>query len=174
MCVILLVNVKGYYFVIIFDSELIKYKTVLTQLEINTNYSSYSKPFIVMKKLTYTIGFLASVTLATGILFKLMMWPGASMFMFIGGILLFLVFIPYLAYERIKSGMVSKGVDKTRVIIGLISSVLVGLSFIFKFLHLMGGNIIFVLGMALFTLCFLPLFFIKLYRNKSPFAQKAE
>ena len=47
-------------------------------------------------------GLLASVSLATGILFKLMMWPGATMLLLIGVVLLFLVFIPYMAYEGIE------------------------------------------------------------------------
>ncbi len=146
----------------------------LKHLEIHTNYASYSKPFIAMKKFTYTIGLLASVTLATGILFKLMMWPGASMFLLVGVILLFLVFIPYMAYESIKSGVVQKGMDKTRVIIGVVSSLVIGISVIFKFMHLMGANIVFVLGMALFILGFLPLLFIKLYKNNSASTQKAD
>ena len=146
----------------------------LKQLEVHTNYASYSKPFIAMKKLTYTTGLLASVSLATGILFKLMMWPGATMLLLIGVILLFLVFIPYMAYEGMKSGVVAKGIDKTRVLIGVISSVIVGLSVVSKSLHLTGANVAFVLGMALFILAFLPLYFIKLYKNNAPSTQKVD
>ena len=66
-------------------------------------------------------GLLASVSLATGISFKLMMWPGATMLLLIGVVLLFLVFIPYMAYEGIKSGVITKGMEKTRVLIGVFS-----------------------------------------------------
>jgi hypothetical protein len=146
----------------------------LKQLEVHTNYASYSKPFIGMKKLTYTTGLLASVSLATGILFKLMMWPGATMLLLIGVVLLFLVFIPYMAYEGVKSGVITKGMEKTRVLIGVFSSVLIGLSVIFKFLHFRGASIVLVLGMALFIVGFLPLFFIKLYKNNTPSTQKVD
>ena len=140
----------------------------LKQLEVHPHYVSFLKPFIAMKKLTYTTGLLASVSLATGILFKLMMWPGATM------LLLFLVFIPYMAYEGVKSGVITKGMEKTRVLIGVFSSALIGLSVIFKLLHFRGASIVLVLGMALFIVGFLPLFFIKLYKNNTPSTQKVD
>ncbi|MEJ6796109.1 MAG: hypothetical protein QNK63_05315 [Flavobacteriales bacterium] len=94
----------------------------IKQLEVHPHYASFLKPFIAMKTLTYTAGLLASVSLATGILFKLMMWPGATMLLLIGVVLLFfLVFIPYMAYEGMKSGVITKGMEKTRVLIGVFS-----------------------------------------------------
>ena len=146
----------------------------LKQLEVHPHYVSFLKPFIAMKKLTYTTGLLASVSLATGILFKLMMWPGATMLLLIGVVLLFLVFIPYMAYEGMKSGVITKGMEKTRVLIGVFSSALIGLSVIFKLLHFRGASIVLVLGMALFIVGFLPLFFIKLYKNNTPSTQKVD
>ena len=120
-------------------------------------------------------GLLASVSLATGILFKLMMWPGATMLLLIGVVLFFfLVFIPYMAYEGMKSGVITKKKKKTRVLIGVFFSVLIGLSVIFKFLHFSGASIVLVLGMALFIVGFLPLFFIKLYKNNTPSTQKVD
>ena len=122
----------------------------------------------IMKKITYLIGFLAAGTLATGVLFKLMHWPGANVLLLAGMISLFMFFMPFVAYKMLTSGQVKNRITKSKLKLGMMASVLVAISVMFKQFHLMGANIIFVFGMVIFILGFLPLQFIELYKKSTP------
>jgi hypothetical protein len=56
-----------------------------------------------MKRAIYLIGFLATFTLSTGFIFKLMHWPGASVMMLTGFILLDIGFLPMYFYDKYKA-----------------------------------------------------------------------
>lgn len=59
-----------------------------------------------MKRAVYLIGFLASFLLSTGFMFKIMHWPGASIMMVLGFILLNIGFLPMYFYDKYKSAKV--------------------------------------------------------------------
>jgi len=136
-------------------------------LEINYHLSSHKKHYIIMKQIMYTIGLLSSISLATGILFKLMQWPGANVLLLVGIVLLFMVFIPYSAYRTFKSIPNSDKMNKARIILGMLTSVLVAISVIFKTYHLTGANILFVVGMGIGILGYLPLQFVQFYKKSN-------
>jgi len=139
----------------------------LKLLELQTNFASNSKSYIIMKKFIYVFGLLSSILLAVGVLFKLMSWPRANMALFIGVLALFLVFVPYITISRLGSKKLKSSLDKWRTILGLCSSVLIATSVIFKALHLMGANVIFIVGMAVFIIGFIPVQFIMLYKQNT-------
>jgi hypothetical protein len=56
-----------------------------------------------MKRAVYLIGFLASFTLSTGFIFKIMHWPGASILMLTGFLMLNIGFLPLYFYDKYKS-----------------------------------------------------------------------
>jgi hypothetical protein len=55
-----------------------------------------------MKRAVYLIGFIASFTLSTGLIFKMMHWPGANIITILG-FLLNLGFLPLYFYDKYKS-----------------------------------------------------------------------
>ncbi len=59
-----------------------------------------------MKRAVYLIGFLASFTLSTGFIFKIMHWPGASILMLTGFLMLNIGFLPLYFYDKYKSAKV--------------------------------------------------------------------
>ena len=61
---------------------------------------------------------------------------------------------------------VSKGLSvKFRFIAGMTAAVLVGLSVVFKLFHLMGANILLILGVFTFAFGYLPFLFFSLYKK---------
>ncbi len=56
-----------------------------------------------MKRTVYLLGFIACFTLSTGILFKMMHWPVASILMVIGIILLNFGYLPIYFYQKYKA-----------------------------------------------------------------------
>ena len=118
-----------------------------------------------MKKLMYSAGFFGALLISLGSLFKIMHWPNANWMVFVGMIAFLLVFVPLFALDRYKL-QASKAVSvKFRFYAGVISAFLVGLSVIFKMLHLMGANILLVLGVGVFSFGYLPFLFFSLYKK---------
>ena len=61
------------------------------------------KKLISMKKTMYVLGFIAAFLSTTGLLFKLMHWPGASIMLILGVALLNVGFFPLYFYDRYKT-----------------------------------------------------------------------
>jgi hypothetical protein len=139
----------------------------LQDLEAQTRYLLNSKRIIIMKKLMYAIGFIGAASLSFGSLFKLMHWPGANIMLLSGIILFLLVFVPLWAIDRYKVEISKALSTRLKFIGGVTSAVLVGLSVIFKTLHLQGANVLLVLGVLTFVFAFLPFLFFSLYKKSA-------
>ena len=55
--------------------------------------------------------------------------------------------------------------EKIRIMLGAASGFIVGLSLVFKVLHLQGADIVLIVGMLMFTFGFLPIFFFNMYKS---------
>ncbi|WP_162845293.1 hypothetical protein [Flavobacterium arcticum] len=55
-----------------------------------------------MKRTVYLLGFITFFTLSTGIMFKIMHWPMASLLMVIGFMLLNFGYLPIYFYQKYK------------------------------------------------------------------------
>ncbi len=118
-----------------------------------------------MKKVLYATGFVGSVTLTIGVTLKLLNMPGGNEFFMIGFLILLLGFIPILAFDRYK--VVTSGVlsERLKIILGGLASIVVGLSGLFKVLHLQGASWLLLLGAFVFAAGFLPVFFFTMYKK---------
>jgi len=137
----------------------------LRDLEIQTRYLLNSKHTITMKKLMYLMGFLGAATLSVGTLFKIMHWPGADMASLIGVIILLLIFMPLWALDRYKYEVSKALSNKLKFFAGILSAVLIGLSVVFKVLHLQGASVLLVIGAFIFVFGYLPFLFFSLYKK---------
>jgi len=137
----------------------------LIELEIQTRYLLNSKRIIIMKKLMYSAGFIGAVLISLGSLFKIMHWPSANILVISGMIAFLLFFVPLFALDRYKVEASRAMSAKIKIIVGSISAFLIGLSVVFKMMHLMGASIMLVLGVGLFTFGFLPFLFFSLYKK---------
>jgi hypothetical protein len=137
----------------------------LGEIENETFYLLNLKRMITMKRFMFGLGLLSAMALSTGVGFKLFEWPGANVLMGAGSLALLLVFLPLWAFDKNKYKMNKKPLERWRLILGISSSVLVGLSILFKIFHLMGAEQLFFLGALFFVVGFLPLFFFNSYKK---------
>ena len=118
-----------------------------------------------MKKLTYLIGFMGTVALTGGVIFRFLLMPGGNQLFITGYLTLFLVFVPLLAIDRFKVAIVKKLSERLKIIFGVISSVTLGMAGLFKIMHLQGAVMLLILGSLIFVFGFLPFFFFTLYKK---------
>jgi hypothetical protein len=137
----------------------------LIDIEIQTRYLLNSNRIINMKKLMYLMGFLGAATLSVGTLFKIMYWPGADMASLIGVIILLLIFMPLWALDRYKYEVSKALSNKLKFFAGILSALIIGLSVVFKVLHLQGASVLLVVGAFIFVFGYLPFLFFSLYKK---------
>lgn len=137
----------------------------LTALQHQTLYLLNSKRLIIMKKLMYSFGLFGAIALSAGTVFKILHWSGANILFISGMVVLLLIFVPLLTFDLYKTAIAKAWSERAKLIFGVIASVLVGLSAIFKILHLQGANIMLLLGALIFIAGFLPFLFFTLYKK---------
>lgn len=118
-----------------------------------------------MKKIMYTIGLLASISVSIGWFMLLLHMPGGRELFNYGFLALVLIFVPMLAFDRYKVSVSQVLSERLKIILGFASAFLAGIGVVFKLLHLMGANVIFGLGVLLFAFGFLPFLFFRMYKR---------
>jgi hypothetical protein len=119
-----------------------------------------------MKKFFYISGFLAAVVLIVSTCMSILSISYNIQFFSISYLWLSFVFIPYYAYDRIKSLAKTEMMEKYQFTALIASSYLVALSGLFKLLHLSGTYYLLIAGVCIFCIGFLPLYFMKLYTQQ--------
>ena len=137
----------------------------LNTIEQKTLFLLTSKRIVMMKKITYTIGFISSATLTAGVTFKLLHLPGGNELFISGFLAIFLVFVPLLAIDRYKVAISKAISDKLKFILGAVAAIITGLSGLFKLMHLQGADVLLMLGAFIFAVGFLPFLFFTMYRK---------
>jgi hypothetical protein len=111
---------------------------------------------IPMRKFMYSIGLIASMSMTMGLLFKTLGWLGADHLFVYGFIIFGLIFLPMVAYTKIKSKAYKDIGEKLRLLFGGLSAIATGLALIFKVLHLPGADQLLIAGAGIFCILFLP------------------
>jgi len=126
----------------------------------------HSPRILLMKKVVYSIGLLSACAISIGWMFSLLHWPGAYELFNYGSLVFLLAFVPLLTLSRVRKKTQSAWWERLCTIVGVISSLSVGMSIVFKFGHLQGADILLLMGVLLFAGCFLPLLFYSLYNKE--------
>ena len=114
-----------------------------------------------MKELKYIIAFVSAACLVLGQAFVwLKISVGWDVFN-VGYLGSFLVALPLYGYSKLRSD----GVVKWSGILAIVSSLIIGMSGLFKLLHLPGASKMLLVGAVLFAIGFLPLYFLGKYRG---------
>lgn len=137
----------------------------LDEIQRKTFYLLNSPKIIFMKKVMYSIGLISATAISLGWLFITLRWPGGRELFNYGFLAFLLIFIPLLAVSRYKVTLRKALSEKLRIIVGSLSGFIVGLSMVFKILHLQGADILLVVGALLFTFGFLPFLFFGMYKK---------
>lgn len=74
----------------------------LKEIQIETIQLLIIKKETIMKRTMYILGFIAAFLTTTGILFKIMHWPGAHVLLVVGISILNFGFLPMYFYDRFK------------------------------------------------------------------------
>lgn len=137
----------------------------LADIQHQTIFLLNAQKIILMKKLIYSIGFLGSITLTAGVTFTLLTMPYGSELFSAGFLTLFLVFVPLLAIDRYKVALSKALSVRLKIILGAGSAIIIGLSGLFKLLHLQGAEVLLMLGACVFAVGFLPFFYFTMYKK---------
>lgn len=137
----------------------------LDSLQKQTSYLLKSSKGMLMKKMIFAIGFISAIAVSLGWLFIVLDWLGGRELFYYGILGLLLIFIPMIAIHRYKVLIRKSLSEKLRILLGSISGFIIGLSLVFKVLHLQGADFVLVFGVLLFTFGFLPFLFFNLYRK---------
>lgn len=133
------------------------YKDALWEIEEETLLLLTFKNYYTMKKIMLWSGTLSVITLTTGIWFKYMHWPGATLFVITGILTGSLIFLPLIFTLKAKEKQKTKG--KLVLATGAIGTILVCLSFLFRVMHWGHSIDLLYISAALVLLLFLPLYF---------------
>jgi hypothetical protein len=139
----------------------------LESLQSQTDDLLRSPKAIFMKGMMFAIGFVSAIAVSLGWLFVTLRWPGGRELFNTGFLGLLLVFIPMIAIHRFTIARRKALSEKLRILAGSISGFIIGLSLVFKVLHLRGADVILITGVLLFTFGFLPVLFFNLYRKST-------
>ncbi len=137
----------------------------LDAIQLETFYLLRSPKIIFMKKVMYLIGLISAVALSLGWLFNVLGWPGGRELFNYGFLGFLLLFVPLLAIDRYKVTLRKALPEKLKILIGAVSGIIVGISLVFKFLHLQGADQMLFVGMLMFTFGFLPFLFFSMYKK---------
>ncbi|WP_421877187.1 GldL-related protein [Marinoscillum sp.] len=118
-----------------------------------------------MKRMTYISGFIFSVTLSVGALFKILHWPGANLQLMIGTFGLAFIFVPLILINKYKSLVQEVLSERMKWIFGILSLLLFLASSLFKLNHLMGANILLMSSFLIFGFGYLPFLFFRMYKS---------
>lgn len=152
-------NFESFYF-----SEITKfYVKQLAEIEDETINLLIHKNYYVMKKIMLISGSLSASLLSLGILFKFMHWPGAAIIVFVGVILLSLVFLPLLFVLKAKE----KKENKEKVVIGLgaLAAISLSLGVLFKIMHWPLANVLCIAALFIIVFLFLPIYYFSGIKN---------
>lgn len=137
----------------------------IIDLQRKTFYLLNSKRIIVMKKLTYLTGFTGSISLTRGAAFKLLHLPGADQLFMLGYIVFLLIFVPLLAVDRSQASTTKSQSERWKIILGLTSSIMLGVAGVFKLAHFQGAHLLLMSGIIIFAMGFLPFLFFTMYKR---------
>ncbi|MEM9718226.1 MAG: hypothetical protein AAGA10_03190 [Bacteroidota bacterium] len=137
----------------------------IIDLQRKTFYLLNSKRIIVMKKLTYLTGFTGSISLTSGAAFKLLHLPGADQLFMLGYIVFLLIFVPLLAVDRSQASTTKSQSERWKIILGLTSSIILGVAGVFKLAHFQGAHLLLMSGIIIFAMGFLPFLFFTMYKR---------
>ncbi|MCB0738414.1 MAG: hypothetical protein KDC92_12935 [Bacteroidetes bacterium] len=117
-----------------------------------------------MKKTASILGIIGGVTTILGTLFKVMHWPGANVMLLSGLVITALLFMPFALYVNYKT---NQGIrDRATLIAGFTGGILLFVFALFKIMHWPGASALLILSLGELILVFVPLYFVKSYRNK--------
>ncbi len=137
----------------------------LSYIQQQTFFLLDRKIMINMRKLTFIIGSLASMSMSFGWLLKALQYPGVgNPFFGLGAAAFLLLFLPLLAVTYFK-GNKKPMAEKLKMTFGMLSAILIGIAFLARLMHMPGADEVLWAGGIVFIFGFLPALFYNFYKK---------
>lgn len=121
----------------------------------------------MMKKFMYILGTIAPALLILGAICKLQHWPGASVLITLGTVLLAAVYLPVFAMVSIRDTREKgKKVNKPLYIAGVVTGFIFLIGILFKIMHWPGANVSLLFSVFLTVVLFIPILVKHAIRDK--------
>ena len=136
----------------------------LKEIQDETNRLLTFKHYYFMNTTMKISGYVSSVMILIGSIFKIQHWPGANIMILSGVFFLSVIFLPLLFILKFKS---SEENNRSVVlsIIGFVSSILICVGILFRILHWPGARMMTIIGCSLLLLGYLPIYILSIYKN---------
>lgn len=142
----------------------------LNEIQFETDFLLYTNKFLAMKKLTYAIGLTTSISIAMGLMMKLLHMPGGEELVNYGFFGFALLFLPMVTISRYKANPTLERNEKLKIVFGFLSAVLTGLAVFFKIkMQLEASEVLLITGASIFSFGFLPVVFYTMYKKSASY-----
>jgi hypothetical protein len=136
----------------------------LKEIQDETNRLLTFKHYYFMNATMKISGYVSSLMILIGSIFKIQHWPGANVLILVGVFFLAVVFLPLLFILKFKS---TEENNRSVVlsIIGFVSAILICVGILFRILHWPGARMMTITGCSLLLLGYLPIYILSIYKN---------
>jgi hypothetical protein len=125
-------------------------------------YANYNNETKKQNLFLHISAFLGGITFMSGVLFKIMHWPGSGLLLMVGYFSLLFLFLPTLLFVKLKSAQTKK--LKNIYILGIVSMIIFACSNMFKMFHWPGASVLMIVGAVLLISLFLPLYTWQIFK----------
>lgn len=136
----------------------------LKEIQLETNRLLTFKHYYIMNSTMKISGYVSSLLILAGAIFKFNHWPGASIMMVTGMFFLTVLFLPLLFILKFKSTAESNRSILLSTI-AFVSAIAISSGVLFRVMHWPGARILTVTGCALLVLGYLPVYLLSVYKN---------
>ncbi|MCK6650539.1 MAG: hypothetical protein L6Q66_12850, partial [Bacteroidia bacterium] len=136
----------------------------LKEIQLETNRLLTFKHYYIMNSTMKISGYVSSLLILSGAIFKFNHWPGASIMMVTGVFFLTVLFLPLLFILKFKSTAESNRSILLSTI-AFVSAIAISSGVLFRVMHWPGARILTVTGCALLVLGYLPVYLLSVYKN---------
>ncbi len=136
----------------------------LKEIQLETNRLLTFKHYYIMNSTMKISGYVSSLLILSGAIFKFNHWPGASIMMVTGMFFLTVLFLPLLFILKFKSTAESNRSILLSTI-AFVSAIAISSGVLFRVMHWPGARILTITGCALLVLGYLPVYLLSVYKN---------
>jgi len=126
-------------------------------------FLNLDKKYQRMKNFTYIFGLSSALLTIIGAFFKKMHWPGASILVTVGIVLIVLVFLPLYFITKQREQVEKK--NPVYAIVGYLTIALLLAGALFKLMHWPGSGLVLQLGTGLLVVGFIPLYVVNVFQR---------
>lgn len=138
----------------------------LKEIQLETNRLLTFKHYYIMNATMKISGYISSLMILAGAIFKFNHWPGANVMLVTGVFFFTVLFLPLLFILKFRSSAENNR-SIMLSIIAFISSLAISSGILFRIMHWPNARILIVTGCALLVLGYLPVYFISVYKNNT-------